>query len=69
MRSTSVKSFVVTLTLLFTLSTTAAPAAGRGQDPRDKQETVIVRLQKIAKRFVQKLTAQDLESTITLPKP
>jgi hypothetical protein len=69
MRSTSVKSFAITLTLLFALSTTAAPARQRGQEPRDKQETVIVRLQKIAKRFVHKFTTQDTEATITLPKP
>jgi hypothetical protein len=64
MRSTSVKSFVVTLILLSTLaaSATAAPR----EEPRDKQESVILRLQKIAKTFFLKLAP--LES-VTLPKP
>jgi hypothetical protein len=64
MRSTSVKSFVVTLVLLFALAT-SAPAAPR-QENRDRQDTVIVRLQKIAKRFVMKLLPQE---TITIPIP
>lgn len=64
MRSTSVKSFAVTLVLLLTLTATA-PAAPR-QEPRDKQETVIVRLQKIAKRFLLRLMPNE---TPTLPIP
>jgi hypothetical protein len=64
MRSTSVKSFVATLVLLFTFAATA-PAAPR-QEPRDKQETVIMRLQKIAKRFFLRFTPNE---TPTLPLP
>ncbi|MGN6182124.1 MAG: hypothetical protein ACTHQM_00545, partial [Thermoanaerobaculia bacterium] len=60
MRSTSVKSIALTTAvLLFTVSLTAAPAKSRGKDPREKQETVITRFQKIAKSFVFKLTSQD----------
>jgi hypothetical protein len=64
MRSTSVKSFVAAIILLFAF-TTSAPAAPR-QENRDRQDTVIVRLQKIAKRFVMKLLPQE---TITIPIP
>ena len=66
MRSTSVKSFVVTLVLFFTFATTA-PAAPR-HEPRDKQETAIVRFQTIIKRLVLKLTRQDTIE-ISIPKP
>jgi hypothetical protein len=64
MRSTSVKSFVIALVLLSTLATSAT-AAPR-EEPRDKQESVILRLQKIAKTFFQRLAP--LES-ISIPKP
>jgi hypothetical protein len=64
MRSTSVKSFVAAIILLFAF-TTSVPAAPRN-NPGDKDETVIVRLQKIAKRFVLRLLPQE---TPTLPIP
>ena len=73
MRSTSIKSLALTAAvLLFTATVTAAPAKSRGKDPRDKQETVITRLQKIAKGFILKLTSQDTETVtaeVTNPKP
>ncbi|HET8798050.1 MAG TPA: hypothetical protein VFO89_10200 [Thermoanaerobaculia bacterium] len=64
MRSTSVKSFAATLILLFALAA-SVPAAPR-QEPRDRDESAIVRLQKIAKRFILRLMPQE---TPTLPLP